>query len=104
MNITDKLIELDRNDPIVHNIISEYVAIHRMNYPINESDWNVSIIRRVIKDFREKILFDVMMLYKRMLDDKDKFIRKILEESQTPIIIDKENFIKLSKKEEKRNE
>ena len=98
MDITEKLIKLNQNDPIVHNIISEYVTIHRMDYPINESDWNVSIIRRVIKDFREKILFDVMILYKRLLDDKDKFIRKILEESKTPIIIDKENFIKMSKK------
>ena len=78
MEITNKLIDLYQNDPIVHNIILEYVISHQKDYPTNEADWNVSLTLRIIKDFREKIIFDIMLIYKKMLDENHKLILKIL--------------------------
>lgn len=98
MDITEKLLELYQDDSIVRGIISRYIDRKHKNYFDNEADWRVSRTMEIIRDFREEIVFDIMLMYKKMLDENHKLILKILEESKTPIIIDKKNFIKLSEK------
>lgn len=101
MHIIDKLIELNEKDPIVHNVILGYIVRHREDYRGGAFEHLPSLTLRIMGDFKENILFDIMMAYKRRSEDGDKLILKIVKESQTPIIIDKENFIRSSKKKEK---
>jgi len=99
--IEDKLINLYMHDTIAHNVISGYVAKYRNNYVVGKNyPYQSNPILKVIHEHKEEIIFNLMLTYKKMLDENHKLILKILETSQTPIIIDKENFVKLSKKEE----
>lgn len=104
MDIENKLINLYMHDAIAHNVISRYVAKYRDNYVVGKNyPYQSNPILKVIHEHREEIIFNLMLMYKKMLDENHKLVLKILEESQTPIIIDKENFIKLAKsKEEKK--
>lgn len=99
MDIENKLINLYIHDPIAHNVISGYVAKYRNNYVVGKNyPYQSNSILKVIHEHKEEIIFNLMLMYKKMLDDNHKLILKILKESKTPIIIDKENFIKTIKK------
>lgn len=103
MDIENKLIDLYQNDPIDHNIISGYVAKYRNNYVVGKNyPYQSNPILKVIHEHKEEIIFNLMLMYKKMLDANHKLILKILEESKTSIIIDKGNFIKLPKDKEKK--
>jgi hypothetical protein len=100
MDIENKLINLHIHDAIAHNVILGFVAKYGSNYAVGKDyPYQSNPILRVIKEHREEIIFNLMLMYKKMLDENHRLILKILEESKTPIIIDKENFIKLPKKE-----
>lgn len=104
MDIENKLIDLYMNDSIAHNVISEYVTRYRNNYIVGKNyPYQSNPILKVIHEHKGEIIFNLMLMYKKMLDENHKLILKIFEESKTPIIIDKENFIKLSKKKEVKN-
>lgn len=101
MDIENKLINLYMHDSIAHSVISGFVAKYRNNYVVGKNyPYQSNPILKVIHEHKEEIIFNLMLMYKKMLDANHKLILKILETSRTPIIIDKENFAKLPKKKE----
>lgn len=85
MDIENKLIDLYMNDSIAHNVISGYVSKYGNNYVVGKNyPYQSNPVLKVIHEHREEVIFNLMLMYKKMLDENHKLILKILKESKTP--------------------
>lgn len=101
MNTENKLIDLYMQDAVARSVISGYVAKYKDNYVVGKNyPYQSNPILKVIHEHKEEIVFNLMLMYKKAMDENRKLILKIFETGQTPIIIDKENFAKLAKGKE----
>jgi len=83
-SVEQKIIDLYENDNIVRSIVSYRVQKYlRGNYVRNES----GIVTRIIRDSTKEILFDTMMAYRKLYNDKIQAESKIHMNLPLPSIV-----------------
>ena len=78
MDITAELIKLYQNDPISHNTINYILAKYKII--------SVNAIES-IRQHREEILLNIVLVYKKMWEMRGKIMLKALQTSDKPVQI-----------------
>ena len=78
MDITAEIIKLYQNDPISHNTINYILAKYKI-IPLNTIE--------SIRQHREEILLNIILIYKKMWGMRGKIMLKALQTSDKPVQI-----------------
>jgi len=78
MDITAEIIKLYQNDPISHNTINYILAKYKII--------SVNAIES-IRQHREEILLNIVLVYKKMWEMRGKIMLKVLQTSDKPVQI-----------------